>query len=158
MNRFAATVLALTTLVSALPAVAEEKAETKKFVLEHIQSRDVATAIRTIVGAQRFTAKDEHSLEVTDTRARLQLTAELLAALDVAEMTSTKSLSTDDDSVIAIIPLRDVSPEDIIQTMLELEIRRSATVAQPPVAVVLRDTREQVALALEALDKAHAKQ
>ena len=156
MSRIAAAVLVLTTLVSTLPAVAEEQAETRKFVLTHLQSRDVATAVRTIVGIKHFAIKDEHSLEVTDTRERVQLTAELLAAIDVAEIAPIPGLSTEDDSVVAIIPLRETSAEDVTATMLELKIRRSATVANPAVAVVLRDTPEQVALAREALDRAHA--
>lgn len=154
MNRFAPAMLVLTTLVATLPAVAEEQAETRKFVLTHIQSRDVATALKTIVDIQHLAIQDEHSLEVTDTHARVELAAELLAALDVAEIAPTQGLSTGDDSVIAIIPLQEASSKDVIQTMTELKIRRSATVAAQPAAVVLRDTPGQVALAREALHRA----
>src|SRR5262245_46621157 len=121
MSRIAAAVLILTTLVATRPAVAEEQAETRKFVLTHLQSAGVATAVRTIIGIKHFAIKDEHSLEVTDTRERLQLTAELLAAVDVAEIVPIPSLSTEDDSVIAIIPLQGISPEDVMSTMRELK-------------------------------------
>ena len=158
MHRLLVAALALTALVSTPPVVAEEQTEARTFVLHHIQSRGAATIVRTIVGIPHLAIKDEHTLELTDTRARLELTAELLTALDVEEIAPTKSLPTDDDSVIAIIPLQGASSKDVTQTMLELKIRRSATVAEPPVAVVLRDTPEQVALAKEALDKAHGQQ
>jgi len=150
MTRLAAAALALMTLVSTPPAVAEEPAETKSFVLAHLRLPDAATALRTIVGVERLAAKDERSLDVTGTPAHLQLTAELLAALDVAKLALTR-LSTDDDSVIAVIPLHGISSKDAMLAMRELEMRRAASVTEPAAAVVVRDTPERVALAIEAL-------
>ena len=151
MNRLAAAALALTSLVSTLPAVAEQQAETRSFVVAHLRLPDAATVVRTIVGVEHLAAKGERGLEVTGTRAHLQLTAELLAALDVAEIAPTQGMATSDDSVVAVIPLREISSADAMLAMRELEMRRAATLTGPAAAVVVRDTPERVALAVEAL-------
>ena len=154
MRRLAAAAFAISAvLLSAWPAAAEEQPETKTFAFQQLRAADAATVLRTIVGIRELTASDDHSLEITGEQALVRLATELLSALDALEVVRSQSFATGDDTVIAVIPLSEVSAADAMLSMRKLEIRRIAALDDGPV-VVVRDTPDQVALAIDVLDDA----
>ena len=141
-------ILAILLSTSALGA--DEPAATATFTLQRIGSKSAATLLRTIVGTRELLLPDDHTLKTTDHRARLELAGELLAAIDTAEIVASQSFTTGDETVIAVVPLRVISPAAAMQAMRKLEIHKIATLAEPP-TIVVRDTPEQVTLAVDAL-------
>ena len=151
MNRLAAVGLAIITiLLSTTFVAAEEQPDTRTFTLRHLTSSEAATLLRTIVGVEKISGSDDHTLDATGSQASLHLATELLSALDVPEVVPSQSFTTGNDTVIAVIPLRDILASDAMHMVRELRIQRLVALDKRQVLVV-RDTPEQVASVIATL-------
>jgi hypothetical protein len=147
----------LMALLSTRLASADDQTDTRTFALHYLRAQDAATIVRTITGIRKLAAPDAHSIEATGTRVALQLTAELLSALDAPEVEPSQTFTTGDETAVAVIPLRDISPSAAMAALRKLQIQRVAASVEPAV-VVVRDTPEQVASAIAALDETSSEQ
>lgn len=143
----------LMALLSISLASADDQSDSKSFTLQHLKPRDAATVVRTIAGIRHLAAPDDETIEISGTQVALHLTAELLSALDVPEIDPSQNFTTGDETVVAVIPLRDILPSEAMAALRELRLQRVAALVEPAV-VVVRDTADQVKLAIAVLEKA----
>jgi hypothetical protein len=151
MYRHMAGAAVLMVLASSQLLTADDQSTTQRFTLQHMKARDAATVLRTIAGIRQLTAPDDHSLEIVGAETPIQLSAELMRALDTPDVTASQSFTTGDDTVVAVIPLGHVSPADAMMALRKLSLQRIATSLEPDV-VVVRDSAEQVAIAIATID------
>ena len=147
----------LMALLSIRPLSADDQSPSRTFTLQHMTARDAATVVRTIAGIRELTAPDDRTIEVTATEGSIQLAAELLSALDAPKVEPSQTFTTGDETVVSVIPLRNISPSEAMAALREIKIQRVSATGKPAV-VVVRDTAEQVELAVEALDETSSDQ
>lgn len=141
-------------LVFSVPVLASDPAlETRTFALAHVDSRDALTLLRAILDMSQLEFVDDDTITATATPDRLQMSAQLLALVDVpGTVDQVHTLADGDELTIAVVPLRGASSRDALAALRELRIRRIA-IASVQDIVVVSDSEPQVKTALERLER-----
>lgn len=153
--------MALLALILSLPGSSAGQAgdssavSTSEFQLKHAGARDMATILRTIAGTRQFEIPSERVIRITDTTEVLELSKQLVTALD-SPAPGTVTLPTGDSQVV-VFRLHHARPADAMKALRTvLQVSKIAVQQEPPV-VIIRDTAEKNKSAqalLEIVDRA----
>lgn len=144
--------LAITWVLLAASQASAQQAETRTFELQHLRVQHAATVLRSIVGIRLLEVADERTIAITGEPDAALLSTELMTALDTATVVLSRQFTTGDETAVAVIPLRDMSAREAMETLRELQLQR-VTAHDGPAVVVVRDTPDRVSSAIAALDQ-----
>lgn len=146
--------------VSMAPALSAEETVTADLSLARLQAMDAIVILRSLTGSHGLQVVDEHTVKVTDSAATVEL---VKVVLDVAEHPSdasdtvpTRELA--DGSVVFCVRLQHAPVKDVAQA-LRKEVRVTRLAIEMELATVMvRDTPERAASALEVIRRLDAPQ
>ena len=153
-------VLGVLCAVPMAPAQAAEEAVTADLSLARLPAEDALVILRSMTGSRGLRVVDEHTIKVTDSAATVELAKVILDVAehpsDVSESVPTHELA--DGSVVFCVRLQHADVKDVGRALRKDVGVRKLSMEMELATIMVRDTPERVASALEEIRRLDAPQ